>query len=432
MQRRCPAVLIAAPSSGQGKTTFTVGLARYHRNQGRVVRVFKTGPDFLDPMILEQASGNPVRQLDLWMAGEDACRQMLHDAAADADLILIEGVMGLHDGSPSSADLALTFGVPVMALIDASAMAQTFGALALGLASYRPDVPFAGVVANRVASDGHAEMLANCVPEHIPFYGALRRDEAMTLPERHLGLVQALELVDLEARLDAAATAVERAGITALPPSVALMPAELPALPRTLDGRRIAVACDAAFAFIYPANLDLLRRMGAELLFFSPLTDTTLPAADALWLPGGYPELHLDQLAANTGMQKGIRVHVNDGRPLLAECGGMLYLLETLADREGNEASMAGLLPGTARLEKKLVAIGMQAAPLPEGTIRGHAFHHTRSEIALEPIAVGERARGTRPGEAVYRQGSLTASYIHLYFPSNPEAVAALFGADRA
>jgi len=429
MARACPAVLVAAPSSGQGKTTFTAGLARYHRNRGRVVRVFKTGPDYLDPMILERASGQPVRQLDLWMVGEQACRQLLYEAALDADLILIEGVMGLFDGNPSSADLAESFGVPVLAIIDAGAMAQTFGALAMGLATYRPQMPFAGVVANRVASDGHADMLTESVPGGMRFFGALGLDEAITLPDRHLGLVQAAEVEDLELRLEAAAAAVERAGITELPLPVELASVESAPVPKLLEGRRIAVARDAAFAFIYPANLDLLRDMGAELSFFSPLADNGLPDTDAIWLPGGYPELYLRQLAANTGLHRDIQRHVQAGRPVLAECGGMLYLLDSLADRDGNAAAMLGLIPGTAVLQKKLAGLGMQAAPLPEGTLRGHAFHHTLCDIALEPLAHGERTRGTRPGEAIYRHGSITATYIHSYFPSNPGAVGALFGA---
>ncbi|HLD13887.1 MAG TPA: cobyrinate a,c-diamide synthase, partial [Burkholderiales bacterium] len=346
MTRRCPALLVSAPASGQGKTTVTAALARFHREQGRHVRVFKTGPDFLDPMILEQASGNPVYQLDLWMVGEAACRQLLYDAAGEADLILIEGVMGLFDGEPSSADLARAFGVPVLAVVDAGAMAQTFGALAHGLATYRPDVPFAGVLANRVASPNHGRMLAQSIPPGLRYFGGLARNLAMQLPDRHLGLVQAQEIADLEERLQAGAKAIAETNLTALPEPVGFEPVTLPAPPALLAGVRIGVARDTAFAFLYRQNLDLLRAMGAELRFFSPLADTTLPDVDSLYLPGGYPELHLERLQTNYAMKQALQAHAAAGKPILAECGGMLYLLESLTDKDGNRATMAGLLPG--------------------------------------------------------------------------------------
>jgi cobyrinic acid a,c-diamide synthase len=422
----CPALFIAAPASGHGKTTFTAALARYHRNQGRRVRVFKTGPDFLDPMILEVASGHPVYQLDLWMTGEDDCRRRLYEAATEADLILVEGVMGLFDGTPSSADLAQAFGIPIAALIDASAMAQTFGALAYGLANYRPGLPFAGVIANRVGSDHHAALLAESLGE-IPLLGILKRDGAVTLPSRHLGLVQAEELPDLEARLDAAATLIEHSGLTELPAPVPFAKAKTYEPPRLLEGVRIGIARDEAFAFIYPANIELLEAMGAELRYFSPLHDTALPEVDSLWLPGGYPELHLSTLAGNTAMRDQIRNYYQQGRPMLAECGGMLYLCERLADKDGESAELLGLLPATATMQTHLAALGMQSVDMGEGELRGHTFHHSRLETALAPAFRGTPQRGKRPGEAVYRLGGLTASYLHLYFPSHPGAIARLF-----
>lgn len=427
MSATCPALLISAPASGQGKTTATAGLARHHRNRGLTVRVFKTGPDFLDPMILERASGQPVYQLDLWMAGETHCKALLYQAAQKADLILIEGVMGLFDGTPSSADLAGLFGVPVLALINANAMAQTFGAVAHGLAHYRPGLPFAGVLANRVAGPGHAELLAESLPPHLKDYGWLPRDGEIALPDRHLGLVQAAEIADLETRLENAAARIARTALAELPPPVTFPAAALEPPPRLLDGVRIGVARDAAFAFLYPANLDTLRALGAELVFFSPLVDTGLPAIDAVYLPGGYPELHLDTLAANGSLRQALREHHQAGKPLYAECGGLLYTLESLADREGYRAPMLGLLPGHAALQPKLVSLGMQAVDLPEGELRGHTFHHSKLDTPLRPLAHGRRQRDGKPGEAVYRTGRLTASYLHLYFASNPAATARLF-----
>ncbi len=424
--RHCPAVLIAAPASGQGKTTVTAALARLHRNLGRKVRVFKCGPDFLDPMILERASGAPVYQLDLWMIGAVESRRLLWEAAGEADLILIEGVMGLFDGTPSSADLARHFGVPVLAVIDGTAMAQTFGALALGLARYQADLPFAGVLANRVGSLRHAQLLEGSLTEGLRWYGGLSRERGIELPSRHLGLVQARELNDLDARLDAAAEALGASCDAALPPPVSFAEPEPQASAASLAGVRIGVARDEAFAFTYGANLDLLRNLGAQLEFFSPLHDRELPVVDSLYLPGGYPELHHHGLAANTPMCNAIRAHHTQGKPMLAECGGMLYLLDALTDVAGERAELLGLLPGEATMQKRLAALALQAVELPEGTLRGHTYHHSLTSTELQPIARGLSPNGGRGNEAVYRLGRLTASYVHFYFPSNPDAAAAL------
>ncbi|EQB31563.1 cobyrinate a,c-diamide synthase [Sphingobium ummariense] len=429
---RCPALLVAAPASNQGKTTITAALARRHRDAGRRVRVFKCGPDFLDPMILEQASGATVHQLDLFMGGEADCRRLLHEAAQDADLILIEGVMGLFDGDPSAADLAALFGLPVLAVVDGSAMAQSFGAIVHGLASYRDDIRVAAVLANRVAGERHAAMLEGSLRQGVAWLGALPRDETMTLPERHLGLMQAQEVGDLDQRI-ARAAALLPEGALWLPDPVAFPAPGTPATaPHVLDGCRIAVARDAAFAFLYPANCTLLETMGARLSFFSPLADEALPPCDALWLPGGYPELHLDRLSANTAMIAAVRAHHEAGRPILAECGGMLYCTEALTDTDGCRAPMAGLLPGEATMQPKLAALALQQVTVPGiGTLRGHSFHYSRLDTQAQPLARATDRQG-RPGEAVYRAGSLLASYVHFYFPSDPRAAAALFlRADR-
>jgi len=424
---RCPALLIAAPASGQGKTTVTAGLARLHARQGRRVRVFKTGPDFLDPMVLEKASGAPVYNLDLWMGGESHCRRLLHEAAGDADLILIEGVMGLYDGAPSSADLATLFGIPVLAVIDASAMAQTFAAIAHGLATFCKELPFSGVLANRVGSTGHAELLRVALPNPAVWRGALPREADFVLPERHLGLHPAEEISDLDARIEAVADALESTLLAVLPPPVEFPSAESEVRISPLADVTVAVARDAAFCFLYSANLDVLRALGANLVFFSPLADTDLPEAGAVWLPGGYPELHLDRLAANRAMKDALRSHHEAGKPILAECGGLLYLLETLADTQGHRAGMAGVLPGRAVMQTRLANLGLHGVELPEGGLRGHTFHHARAEVELAAIAHTRAGTGHGQPEAVYRDKRLTASFLHLYFPSNPAAVAALF-----
>jgi cobyrinic acid a,c-diamide synthase len=425
--RHCPALFISAPASHQGKTTLTAGLARYHRQQGRRVRVFKTGPDFLDPYVLEQASGHTVYALDLWMNGEDDCRQRLYAATAEADLILIEGSMGLFDGTPSSADLAQLFGVPVAAIIDASGMAQTFAAVAHGLATFRPGLPFYGVLANQVASSRHAEMLTAALPASLNYLGAVMRQQDMGLPERHLGLVQAQEVDDLEARLERAAAQLANTALAQLPPPVAFQPATAPGLPRLLDGVRIAIARDTAFSFIYPANVQTLQALGAELHDFSPLADDALPECDAVWLPGGYPELHLAALAGAQGSRASLHAHAAAGKPLYAECGGMLYLLDSLTDKQGQSGQMLGLLPGHARLNTRLSALGLQQLQLDGEILRGHTFHYSSLDTSITPLTHASRATGSGPGEAVYRHGSLLASYLHLYFPSNPAACTRLF-----
>ena len=436
MSHRCPAILVAAPASGQGKTTITSALARLHARQGRRVRVFKCGPDFLDPFWHQLASGHPVYQIDLWMTGEADVRARLQAAAQDADLIIVEGVMGLFDGDPSAADLAQRFGLPVLAVIDASAMAGTFAALAFGLQHYRPGLPWAGALANRVASAGHGRMLEQGVaPEH--WLGALLRHPALTLPERHLGLTVATELEDAMERLDAAADALAATPLGQMD-AVALQrwavdftaaPQRDP-LPSLLAGQRIAVARDAAFCFIYQANLDILRALGADLVCFSPLVDAALPPCDAVWLPGGYPELHAERLGANGGLRESLRAHVAAGKPVWAECGGMMALFDAIVDQQGIEYEMWGLLPGRVTMQQRLAALGPQQLELPAGTLRGHTFHY--STAASEVAVVARTARPATPaapgaGESVYRLGPIQASYFHPWFPSSPEAAASLF-----
>ena len=420
-------ILISGPASGQGKTTVTAALARQAVRQGKRVRVFKTGPDFIDPMILARAAGHPVYQLDLWMGGLAHCRNLLYQAARDCDLLLVEGVMGLYDGTPSSAELARQFNLPLLLVIDGSAMAQTFGALALGLKVYDADLTIHGVVANRTAGPGHAALLADSLTgpaAEISFLGALHADRAIEFPDRHLGLVQAEEIPDLDARIDRAAQALASMRIEDIPQVTFHADVDLRP-PSLLAGISIAVAHDAALSFVYPANLDLLQAMGATTRFFSPLQDVP-PPADAIYLPGGYPELHAERLATNHPLHEALRRHVEAGKPLLAECGGMMLLFEHLIDLQGRRHAMSGLLPGETTMQPKLQALALQGVELPQGDLRGHSFHHSRLQTSLEPLRYANTQRGGC-GEAVFRQGALTASYIHFYFPSNPRAAAALF-----
>ena len=437
----CPAILVAAPASGQGKTTVASALSRLHARAGRRVRAFKCGPDFLDPHWLALATGQPVHNVDLWMTGEDDARSRLHAAAGESDLIVVEGVMGLFDGEPSAADLAQRFGLPVLAVIDASAMAGTFGALAFGLQHFRPGLPWAGVLANRVASERHAHMLQDALvgdgtSSDSHFLGAVMRDAAFSLPERHLGLTVASEIPDALARLDAAADALAATPLGQMDAAAMARwsvsfeaPAVQPVPAPSLSGKTIAVAKDAAFCFIYPANLDVLRALGADLVFFSPLADEPLPPCDAVWLPGGYPELHSTTLSASTHCRASLSAHVKAGRPLWAECGGMMLLFDTLLTLEGESHAMWGVLPGTVTMQKRLAALGPQRLMLPAGALRGHTFHYSRCETPLEPVRRTEPARGgaSGAGEAMYRSGSVRASYFHAWFASSPATTASLF-----
>lgn len=420
-------VMVAAIASGQGKTTITAALARRLRRSGQTVRVLKCGPDFIDPMLLERASGAPVHSLDLWMVGPELCRRRLAAAADEADVVLIEGVMGLYDGNPSAADLAREFGIPVLAVIDAGAMAQTAGAVVLGLRDYGP-VQLAGVVANRVGSEGHARMVTESLRD-IPLLGTLPK-QARRLPERHLGLVLPDEVGDIDAVLDALADELkfDDAAWDAMPAQSFddsfLLP---PPISPLLAGKTVAIARDAAFCFLYPANLDTLRALGAQLTFFSPLADQPVPdGADAVYLPGGYPELHGETLAQAQHWQASIRAAHAAGRPILAECGGMMAMAESITDKDGHAWPMAGLLPGQVKMGGRLAGLGAQGMPTAAGVLRGHTFHYSRLETATPAAAHAVKHPSGAEGEALYRSGSLTASYFHAFFASNPEAAASL------
>jgi cobyrinic acid a,c-diamide synthase len=441
----CPAFIVSAPSSGSGKTTITAALARYHRNQGLKVTVFKVGPDFIDPMILRQASGELVYQLDLWLIGEQGCQALLHRAALESDLILIEGVMGLFDGTPSSADLAQYFSIPVLGVIDASAMAQTFAAVTFGLAKLRADLPFAGVIANRVNTPRHVEILQTCLPEEFRFFGRIPKDAEITLPDRHLGLVQAQELADIDKQLNIAANHISKTELTELPQAVEFFPVvntsseylsdkvESPALADT----RIIIIKDKAFSFIYAANIDFLEQAGAEIVYCSALNDAHLPEGDVLYVPGGYPELYADELLSNTRFIADVRDFSKARKPIVAECGGMLYLLAQLTDLDDKEFSMVGLLPGKAQMQKKLAAIGSQSVKIPlfaeitDNVMRGHSFHYSKADIELEAVSVSKHHPTDRLVESVYSHQNIIASYMHWYLPSNPEIALRMFDKNR-
>jgi cobyrinic acid a,c-diamide synthase len=338
--------------------------------------------------------------------------------------------MGLYDGNPSAADLSRAFDIPVLAVIDASSMAQTAGAVAQGLRDYGP-VRMAGVVANRVASEGHARMVAASLRD-IPLLATLPK-QARQLPERHLGLVTPGEVEGIDAILDELADqlTLDEAAWNALAPQLPDEPVPEAPVPPLLAGKTVAIARDAAFCFLYPANVDTLEALGAQVRFFSPLADEPVPEdADAVYLTGGYPELHGETLAQAQRWRDSIRAAHAAGVTILAECGGMMVLADAIADALGRSWPMAGLLPGRVVMQPRLAGLGGQAMATKGGELRGHTFHYSRFDTPLAPVAWTAKHPSGAQGEAVYRVGSLTASYFHAFFASNPAATASLLRKD--
>lgn len=428
-------LLISAPASHQGKTSVTAGLARSFVRAGKRVRVLKIGPDFLDPMILESACQTPVRQVDLWMMGDDECRRVLAEAGCEADVVLVEGALGLFDGEPATADFAERFGLPVALVIDARGMAQTVQAIAHGLATFRPSLNIRGFVANNVGSSRHETMLAGSGAAGVSYLGAIYRHENVTLPSRHLGLHQAVEIEQLDSILDRLADVVEATKLREAPagmePNVRTSSGHSTAKRADsregldLSGLTVAIARDACFSFIYHGNIEFLEEQGARVVYFSPLRDLALPTCDSIYLPGGYPELHAEALAANEQMMAALRGHVQAGKPVYAECGGMMYLLDAVVAADGRATRLVGVVPGRAVMGKRMAALGYQTLALGDEIARGHTFHYSRMETDMQPFARAVSRLTGQPGEPVFRQGSITASYLHLYFPTAPRFIIA-------
>ncbi|WP_282063076.1 cobyrinate a,c-diamide synthase [Roseobacter litoralis] len=430
-----PGLLISAPSSGTGKTTVMLGLLRALRDDGLTVQPYKSGPDYIDPAFHRAASGRPSFNLDTW-AMDPALLNGIAAEMMDADICIAEGSMGLYDGVAtkgqtgfgSSAETAMRMGWPVILVVDVGGQAQSAAATALGFKAYAPDLPFAGVILNRVASPRH-ERLARLGMDKagIPVLGVLPRRGDLSLPERHLGLIQAVEHPDLEtaiagyaeflrAHVDlsairaAAAGAVQKSG---------------GGLPRP-PAQRIALAQDAAFSFTYPHLLKGWRAAGAEILPFSPLADEAPDTgADLVWLPGGYPELHAGQLAAASQFLAGLRAHA-ETRPVHGECGGYMALGTALIDKEGNTHAMAGLLGLVTSYEKRKFHLGYRRAVLGAAmpgfatgqALRGHEFHY--STILEQPdaaLADVFDADGNPVPETGSLRGNVTGTFFHLITP---------------
>lgn len=427
-------LIVAAPRSGAGKTTVTLGLLAALKRRGLAVQAAKAGPDYIDPAFHQAATGRKSVNLDSWAMRPSLLDALVVEAASRADMLVIEGVMGLFDGidaaagrTGSTADLAARFVLPVLLVIDVSGQSQSAAALLRGFVTHDPEVKIGGVVLNRVGSERHRKFVADAIAASgIPVLGSVPRDEMIALPERHLGLVQAGEHGDLAERLDRLAaiaeTHLDLDGILrlAVPPHLAEAK-QATALPP--PGSRIALAQDAAFTFVYPHVLDGWRRAGAEIVAFSPLADEPPPKdCDSCWLPGGYPELHAGRLAGAHKFRDGL-ARFAATRPVHGECGGYMVLGEVLEDADGISHPMAGLLGHATSFARRKLHLGYREATLladsPIGRagsrLRGHEFHYAALVATCndEPLVELADGQGQRLGTSGSRRGHVTGTFFH-------------------
>jgi cobyrinic acid a,c-diamide synthase len=432
-------VVVAGTSSGSGKTTVACGLIGALRRTGRVVQGFKVGPDYIDPSYHALASGRPGRNLDAFLTGPELIAPLVRHGSAGADVAVVEGVMGLFDGASGRGELASTGHVaklldaPVLLVIDAASMARSAAAIVHGYRTFDPDIDVAGVIFNKVGSDTHEQLLREALePLGVPVVGALRRDARVEAPERHLGLVPAAEReAQTRAALDALAESVSASvdldAVLALAHAAPATPGEAwssDPLGEPAPGARIAIARGPAFSFHYEENLELLAGAGAELVPFDPLAAETLPAnTGALLLAGGFPEVFGAELAANAPLRHAVAEFAASGRPVLAECGGLLYLCREL---DGHE--MCGAIPARATMTRRLTlgyreAVAVNSTPwLDAGTeLRGHEFHYSQVEPDGEPSPAWRlSARGKERFEG-WAAGAVQASYLHVHWAAHPE-----------
>lgn len=432
---RANGLVVAAPRSGSGKTLVTLGLLAALRQRGIAVAPAKTGPDYIDTQILARAAGRAAINLDPWAMAPGRLRALAAAQASGADLLLVEGVMGLFDGAAdgtgSTADLAAALGLPVVLVLDAERQSQSIAALAHGFATWRPDIEIAGLIVNRVATTRHERMLrAALEATGLPVLGVLPRRDALVLPERHLGLVLPDEVAGFEACLAAAAEAVseyvELDRLLALSAPLRAPDAVGPAGLAPL-GQHIAIARDDAFAFLYAHWLDGWRAAGASISFFSPLADEApAAAADAIFLPGGYPELHAGRLSAAGTFMGGLRAARDRGALIYGECGGYMVLGESLTDKSGTAFPMAGLLPVSTRIDRPRRTLGYRrlrhASPLPwPADLTGHEFHYSSAtRQSASPLFALADALGDELTPAGAVVGRVMGSYAHVIDVAQP------------
>ncbi len=437
-------LLIAGTQSGVGKTTLTMGLIAALVRRGLRVQPFKAGPDYIDPTYHTLAAGRACRNFDTWMVAPARAVALYRRAAQNADVAIIEGVMGLFDGasytgeSGSSAEIAKMVGAPVLLVLDTGKMARSAGALAAGYLNFDPQLNIVGFIANRCGSENHFRGVKTAIETatDVRVVGWLPKNADLHIPERHLGLIPTNERGELTTFITRVADMVEQ--YFDVPQILSLM-SEIHAAPTPdfhLDARppsvTIAVARDAAFSFYYEDNLDLLRAAGAKITFFSPLTDSQLPPETAgIYFGGGFPELYAAQLAENTPLLAALRRAHAQAVPIYAECGGFMYLTETLIDLHGCAHRLGGLIPGVTRMQPKLAGLGYRLIEgaagnflLPAGaSARGHEFHWSTWDVAPEKISpawtIRARRNPAQSSPAGYARRNLVASYLHLHFAGN-------------
>lgn len=437
-----PRIVIAGTQSGVGKTTIVTGLLAAFKQLGLKVQSYKVGPDYIDPAYHTLASGKPAHNLDTWLVPPEEILPIFVQTAAENDLVIIEGVMGLFDGGQngisSTAAVAKLLQAPVILVIDAKAMGESVAAIALGFKQYDPDLELAGVIINRLGSQSHAAIVEDALGKiGIPLFGKIHRNDDITTPERHLGLTPVGE-TDSAAIVNNIglhiAKQVQLADVLAIANAAAPLSYE-PACPATNIVRtRIGVAFDEVFSFYYPASLAALERQGAELVYFSPLRDSKLPDVDGLLFGGGFPEMFVSELAENEKMLNQIATAYHQGMPIVAECGGLMYLSRQIVDFTGQSFDMVGLIPAVCKMENSLQTVGYVEAVaeadnvlcLAGQRLRGHEFHFStfipddkvdgRWAFQLKKMRTGKVYYGG------YAWKNLVASYLHLHFLGSPQA----------
>lgn len=452
-EKKIPRIVIGAVHSGSGKTTIVTGILAALKQQGYAPQSYKIGPDYIDPGYHELASGRKGHNLDSWLVSEEKIQDIFCSTAGDADIAIVEGVMGLFDGGKngisSTAAIAKLLKAPVILVIDVKAMGDSAAAIALGFKAYDPEVNLAGVILNRVGSLNHKQMIETAMEKlSIPVLGAVFRDQNLQLPERHLGLVPTTENktadmvssfaqrmtadIDLAQLCEVAASAEPLCAKNTLPKQ---------SCPPDIT---IAVAKDEAFSFYYPESLAALEQQGANIVFFSPLTDHALPPADGIFLGGGFPEVFAQQLSENKPMLLALRTAAQKEQPIYAECGGFMYLTESLVDFSGFRHAMAGVIPGSCRMNEKLQTVGYVKAQMRQNTLlgtknsilHGHEFHFSSYippiDLAAYPWAFTfTKNRNNQQYAAGYASGRILGSYLHLHFAGCPQAGAAFIDACR-
>jgi cobyrinic acid a,c-diamide synthase len=457
--------VIAGTGSGVGKTTLTIGLMAAFQRRGLKVQGFKCGPDYIDPTYHTAVTGRASRNLDTWMLPHDTMKEIFLKGSAGSDLSVIEGVMGLYDGKDplsnvgSTAEISVLLESPVILIVNVQSMARSAAAVVLGYQKLDERVRIAGVIVNKCGSEGHYKLVKAAIEQEcgVPVIGWLGRDDQLDIPERHLGLVPAIERGELNPLFEHAADLVEKGVDLEAILALAEQAPELDWPEKCLfdrtysdiesadgesllsqhspeDAPTIAVARDAAFNFYYPENLELLEQMGAEIVYFSPLAGESVPVeADGLYIGGGFPEEFAADLAANERAKEDIRHLAQEGLPIFAECGGYMYLTRAITDRAGQTHSMVGLVPAEVKMQSKLAALGYREVTaikdcvlMDKGDIaRGHEFHYstlTKDEDEYPHVYETKGLRGA--GVEGYQADNLMAGYTHLHFASNPKVAA--------